>query len=157
MSDLPEENVQDYPRPPALERVPQRLRVMLEGATVAETSNGWRVLETHHPPTYYIPRADVAAALTAAAGRGSLCEWKGRASYWDVEAGGILAPRSAWSYEAPTDRFAPIAGHLAFYASRFDCFVGGEAAWAQPGDFYGGWMTGNLTGTAKGGPGTLHW
>ena len=156
MSGLAVENVQDYPRPPALERVPQRLRVMLNGATVADTSRGWRVLETHHAPTYYLPRADVAARLSPASG-GSLCEWKGRARYWDVEAGGALEPRSAWSYESPSPRFASIAGHLAFYASRFECFVGELEAWAQPGDFYGGWMTPNLRGTAKGGPGTLHW
>ena len=150
------ENVQDYPRPPTLERTPHRLRVMLGGALVAETARGWRVLETHHPPTYYVPREDVTAALTPARG-GSLCEWKGRASYWHVEAGGTRAPRAAWSYEDPTRPFAPIAGHLAFYASRFDAWVGEERAWAQDGDFYGGWMTSNIRGTAKGAPGTLHW
>ena len=150
------ENVQDYPRPPALERTPQRLRVMLAGAMVADTARGWRVLETHHPPTYYIPREDVIAALMPARG-GSLCEWKGRATYWDVEAGGTRAPRAAWSYESPTAAFAPIKGHLAFYASRFDAWVGEDKAWAQDGDFYGGWMTPNIEGMPKGAPGTLHW
>jgi len=155
---LPEEDVQAYPRPPALEPVPRTLRIVLGGAIVAETRAGWRVCETHHAPTYYLPQdAFAAGALRPAPGR-SLCEWKGRAVYWDVAAGGAVRPRAAWSYPAPTPRFAAIADHVAVYAHAMDgCFVGGVAVSPQPGDFYGGWVTPNLRGTVKGGPGTLGW
>ena len=157
MTALPVETVQDYPRPPALEPVPHRLRILLGGGIVAETVAGYRVLETHHAPTYYLPAADVRATLTPARGR-SVCEWKGVASYWDVTLGGVTAPRAAWSYAAPTGRFAPIAGCFAFYAAAMDaCLVAEHRVIPQPGDFYGGWVTDNLRGRIKGAPGTEHW
>lgn len=157
MSTLPIENVQDYPRPPRLEPVPQLLRVLLDGAIVAETSRALRVLETHHAPTYYIPPDDVAAALTPMAGS-SFCEWKGHAAYFDVSAGHVTTHGAAWSYPEPNAGFAVLAGHFAFYASRMEaCFVGDERVVPQPGDFYGGWVTANLTGRVKGTAGTEFW
>lgn len=151
------ENVQDFPRPPALEPVSQTIRVLLGHESVAETSRAFRVLETHHAPTYYLPPEDVAAALTPARGR-SFCEWKGVASYWDVTMNSRTAPRAAWSYAQPTERFSCIAGFLAFYADAMDaCFVGDERVIAQPGSFYGGWITANLRGRIKGAPGTEGW
>ena len=154
---LEPENVQAYPRPPALKAVPQRLRVMLGDEVVADTTAGWRVCETHHAPTYYIPRGDVLARLSPATG-GTFCEWKGQASYWDVTAGRKTAQRAAWSYEAPTPQYRPLAGHVAFYAGLMQaCFVGDAPVIPQPGDFYGGWVTTNLTGRIKGAPGTRHW
>ena len=154
---LPRENVQDYPRPPALEPVAERVRVVLGGETIVDTDRAWRVLETHHAPTYYVPPDAVRAELSAARGR-SLCEWKGMASYWDVGAGGVTAPRAAWSYARPTAAFTAIADHLAFYDSSMEaCLVGDERVIPQPGDFYGGWVTGNLDGIVKGGAGTEGW
>ena len=135
MTPLEIENVQDYPRPPALEPIEQRLRVILAGETVAEGTRGFRVLETHHAPTYYIPAQDVLARLTPSAGT-SFCEWKGRAVYFDVHAGGKTAARAAWSYPHPTSRFVALTDHFAFYASVMDaCFVGDERVIPQPGDF----------------------
>ena len=157
MSSLPIENVQDYPRPPALERVPQGVTIRLGGEIAARTQAAYRVLETHHAPTYYLPPEDVQATLRPAQGA-SFCEWKGRAIYFDIHAGGKTAKRAAWSYPAPTAGFAPLADYLAIYASAMDaCFVGEERVIAQPGDFYGGWVTGNLRGTVKGAAGTEHW
>lgn len=154
---LPPENVQDYPRPPALEPAGATLEVWLGGLCVARTANGLRMLETHHAPTYYIPPRDVAARLIPAGG-GSVCEWKGRARYFDVAAGDAVARRAAWSYPRPTARFAALADHLAFYPGAMDlCRVGGVAVLPQPGDFYGGWVTPNLEGRVKGAPGTLYW
>lgn len=151
------ENVQDYPRPPALLAVSERLRVLLGGALVAETKRGFRVLETHHAPSYYIPADDILAGLTPAQGR-SLCEWKGRAEYWDVTLADCTVPRAAWSYPDPTPAFRPIAGYFAFYATLMDaCFVGDHRVIPQPGSFYGGWVTDNLCGQIKGAPGTEHW
>ncbi len=155
--ELPIENVQSYPRPPALEPVPHAVRVILGSTEVARTVAALRVLETHHAPTYYIPRGDVVAQLTRAAG-GSFCEWKGRAVYWTVTAGGRTAKAAAWSYPQPTSRFAALADHLAFYPGRMDaCWVGDVQVTPQPGDFYGGWVTPNLTGIVKGDAATRHW
>ena len=157
MTAQPIENVQDYPRPPRLEPVPRTLRVTLGGVVVAETDRGFRVLETHHAPTYYLPRVDVTAVLTPTRGR-SICEWKGVATYFDVTADNTTAPRAAWSYATPTPGFAAIAGHIAFYAASLDeCRVGENTVIPQPGDFYGGWVTDNLRGRVKGAPGTEHW
>ena len=154
---MPSEDVQGYPRPPALELVGVTLRIELGGTVIAQTDRALRVLETHHAPTYYLPRADVCAELTRCEAA-SYCEWKGTAEYWDVSAGGMTAPAAAWSYAAPTARFADLAHHLAFYAGKMNaCFVGGVRVIPQPGDFYGGWVTPNLTGQIKGAPGTRHW
>ncbi|MGR3513604.1 MAG: DUF427 domain-containing protein [Paracoccaceae bacterium] len=157
MMALPEEDVQTYPRPPALEPVSHRIEITFGGALIVSTTDAFRVLETHHAPTYYLPRDAVDAVLTQG-GRGSYCEWKGAARYFDVAAGQAKALRAAWTYETPSDRFAPIAGYLAFYAHLMErCSVGGVEATPQPGGFYGGWVTPNLTGIVKGTPGTVHW
>ena len=157
MTSLPRENVQSYPRPPALEPVPQRITIRLGGTVVARTTRALRVLETHHAPTYYLPPEDVLATLRPAPGA-SVCEWKGVARYHDVVAGSATALRAAWSYDRPTAGFAPLAGYLAFYAGLMgEVFVGEVRVIPQPGDFYGGWVTPNLDGRIKGAPGTRHW
>ena len=157
MTPLPREDVATYPRPPALEPVPQPIEIHLGGVLVASTSRALRVLETHHAPTYYLPPEDIRATLRPTAG-GSFCEWKGRASYLDVTAGDKTAKRAAWRYLEPTPRFAALAGYIAFYAGAMDeCRVGGVQVLPQPGDFYGGWVTPNLDGIVKGAPGTQHW
>ena len=157
MTDLPCENVQSYPRPPALEPMPQRIVVRLGGMLVAETTRALRVLETHHAPTYYVPPEDIQATLRPASQR-SFCEWKGVARYFDVLAGSATAPMAAWAYDAPTARFAALAGYVAFYAGLMEgAWVGDMRVIPQPGDFYGGWVTPNLVGRIKGAPGTQHW
>ena len=157
MTDLPPEDVQHYPRPPAMEPVSQRVRVVLGGAVVADTGRALRVLETHHAPTYYIPPGDVSATLSPAGG-GSFCEWKGQARYFDVTAGGVTAEQAAWCYDAPTPGFTDLVGYLAFYAGLMEaCFVGDARVGPQDGSFYGGWVTPNLRGRIKGARGTEHW
>ena len=157
MTALPDENVQSYPRPPALEPVPQRVEVVFGGTLIVDTVHALRVLETHHAPTYYLPKAEIEAELRPAAGR-SFCEWKGQARYFDLVLGDAVAPRAVWGYDSPTPRFAALKDHVAIYASQLDAArVGGVAVIPQPGDFYGGWVTPNLTGQIKGAPGTLHW
>ena len=153
-----QESVWDYPRPPRLEPVDQRLRVVLGGETIADTISGWRVLETSHPPVYYLPRSDILrGALVPAAGR-SVCEWKGAAIYFDVTGGGARVAAAAWGYPQPTEPFRPIRDHIAFYPGAMDaCFVGDEQARPQPGGFYGGWITSGIVGPFKGEPGTAGW
>ena len=158
MSDLPRENVQTYPRPPTLEPVAARLSVRFGGAEIAATTRGFRVLETHHAPTYYFPPEDVAeGTLHPAPGR-TICEWKGAAAYFDVVGGDDVAPRAAWSFPDPSPGFRPMAGYVAFYAGPMEaCFVGDTRVLPQPGSFYGGWVTPNLDGIVKGARGTEHW
>lgn len=153
-----QESVWDYPRPPRLERVPEHIRILLGGQVLVDTTAAYRVLETSHPPTYYLPEHDVAPGALIPAGGGSVCEWKGPALYYDVELGGRRAARAGWTYPAPLHPFEPIAGHVAFYAGPMDaCFVGDERAEPQPGGFYGGWVTGRIAGPFKGEPGTWGW
>ncbi|WP_027481167.1 DUF427 domain-containing protein [Deinococcus pimensis] len=154
-----QESVWDYPRPPRLERATRRVRVILGGEVIADSARAFRVLETSHPPVYYVPREDVRpGALTRAPGA-SHCEYKGRATYWTVRGGsGLEAPAAAWSYEHPDAPYEALAGHVAFYPARMDaCLLDDEQVTPQPGDFYGGWITRDIVGPFKGGPGTNGW
>ncbi len=152
------ENVQDYPRPPDLQPAGTRLRAVFAELTVADSMDGLRVLETHHAPSYYIPPADVVMAALVPTSRETFCEWKGRAVYYDLIVNGRRSRNAAWSYPAPTARFAALRDHVAFYATSLDAaYVGEIKVQPQPGDFYGGWVTPNLTGRIKGAVGTLHW
>ena len=157
MTDLPRENVQDYPRPPALEPVSHRIVIRLGGAVAADTTAAFRVLETHSAPTYYLPPEDVHATLIPTV-RTSFCEWKGKARYYDLVSGGKTAKQAVWSYDDPVEAFSPITGYLAFYVGLMDeCRVGEVLATPQAGGFYGGWVTPNLDGRIKGEPGTEGW
>jgi uncharacterized protein (DUF427 family) len=157
MIERERENVQSYPRPPALEPVQQRITVRLGGVIAAETTRALRVLETHHAPSYYLPPEDIHATLRPVPGS-TFCEWKGMARYFDVIAGGKTASRAAWVYDNPTTRFAALAGYVALYAGLMDeAWVGDLRVIPQPGDFYGGWVTPNLEGKIKGASGTQHW
>jgi uncharacterized protein (DUF427 family) len=153
------ESVWDYPRPPRLEAFAERIRIRHSGRTVPDTAEALRILETSHPPVYYIPRQDMATdLLRPSASRQSFCEFKGMASYWDLVIEGSVVCDVGWSYARPVATYAALAGHLAFYASKVDeCWVGDERAEPQAGDFYGGWITKNLRGPFKGAPGTLGW
>ena len=152
------ERVWDYPRPPALVPCERRARVQFGGETVADSTRALRVLETSHPPTIYFPPEDVRADLLRPASGGSLCEWKGMATYFDVVAGGKVAARSAWAYPSPVARYAELVDHLCFYPSRMDaCFLDDERVRSQEGDFYGGWITDDLVGPFKGARGTAGW
>lgn len=153
-----QESVWAYPRPPRLEVASKRLRVVFGGVTIADTRRGFRVLETSHPPVYYFPPADIRVTHLSDAGGGSVCEWKGAARYFDIEAGGRSAPRAAWCYPRPTPRFEAIRGYVAFYGQLMDeCHVGIQRARPQAGRFYGGWITDDIVGPFKGEPGTVGW
>jgi uncharacterized protein (DUF427 family) len=153
-----QESVWDYPRPPRVEPVPERLRVVVDGEVVADTVRGHRVLETSHPPTYYIPAEDVRADLLRPSARTTVCEFKGRATYAGLVVGRRVVEDAAWSYPDPAPGFGAIRGAWAFYAGRVDeAWVGEERVQPQPGDFYGGWVTSRISGPFKGGPGTLGW
>ena len=174
-------NVHNFPRPPLLERTSRHLRITWSGTTVLDTKAGWWVLETTHPPTYYLPRSDLTSSVTLSQvpNKSSLCEWKGRATYWKLKNNdtGEEVKNKIWSYESPTPGFKDIKSYLCFYASGvpWECFVDDEKVQPQEGkslqvatacldakahssgDFYGGWVTSELEGPMKGGPGTWGW
>ena len=153
-----QESVWDYPRPPRLEPVRHRIKVELGGRVVAETTGAYRVLETSHPPNYYLPPDDIVPGTLARTHHRSLCEWKGLAHYFDVLAGERVEQDAAWGYDRPSAVFEAIAGYVAFYAGRMDaCWVGDELVVPQPGGFYGGWITAELAGPFKGVPGSQGW
>lgn len=153
-----QESVWDYPRPPRVEPVGRHVRVVHAGAVVADSARALRVLETSHPPGIYIPPEDCDATLLRPAAGRSFCEWKGVAVYWDVVVGDETSPAAAWSYPDPVPSFAALRDHLSFYPGRVDeCFLGGERVRAQEGGFYGGWITDDVVGPFKGGPGTGGW
>lgn len=152
------ESVWDYPRPPRVEPFAGLIEIHHGGYVLAKSSSTYRVLETSHPPVFYIPPADIMIELLSKTGRTSICEFKGLAVYYDLEAPGLNIESVAWAYEEPRRGFEVIKDHLAFYPSKLEaCYVDGEKVKPQDGDFYGGWITANIKGPFKGGPGTRGW
>jgi uncharacterized protein (DUF427 family) len=153
-----QESVWDYPRPPRVEETAKLIRVVFNGKVIAETRRAQRVLETSHPPVYYIPPEDVRMEYLTASGRQTWCEWKGRAGYYDLDVDGKQVRDAAWFYPNPVVGYEVIEGCVAFYPGKMDaCFVDGERVRAQPGGFYGGWITDDIVGPFKGEPGTVGW
>ncbi|WP_210503758.1 DUF427 domain-containing protein [Nocardioides xinjiangensis] len=152
------ESVWDYPRPPRVEPTGEHVVVSHAGVVVADTTAALRVLETSHPPTYYLPRDAFAADVLRPARGASWCEWKGRAAYLDLVVGDEVLAAVAWTYPTPSQGFERLVDHVALYPGRVDrCTVDGEVVEPQPGGFYGGWITSRVTGPFKGGPGTTGW
>jgi uncharacterized protein (DUF427 family) len=152
-----QESVWDYPRPPRLESSSARIQVWFDSTLVADTTSALRVLETYHPPTFYLPPEDVFDAALRPNPATSFCEWKGVGSYFDVVAGSSRAERAAWTYRDPTPSFAPLAGYISFYPGMVDCRVDDEKVEPQPGRFYGGWVTSAVSGPFKGSAGMDGW
>jgi uncharacterized protein (DUF427 family) len=152
------ERVSEYPRPPRLETVSRQVRVVFADKTLVETGAALRVLETFHPPTYYLPASAFVPGVLVPTSGSSFCEWKGQARYWSIAVAGHIAERAGWSYPHPTTAFAALRDHIAVYPGAMDaCFVGTQRVRPQPGGFYGGWITDELVGPFKGGPGTEFW
>ena len=152
------ESVWDYPRPPIWEKVAGRIKVVFGDQVIVDTNAALRVLETSHPPVYYLPPEDIATDALTATDRKSICEWKGVAHYFHVQANGLFAEFAAWGYPQPTPEFGAITNHVAFYAHLMDgCYVNGQRVQAQSGGFYGGWITPDIDGPFKGVPGSKGW
>jgi uncharacterized protein (DUF427 family) len=152
-----QESVWDYPRPPRLEQDSRDVRVMLGDIEIARSSRAMRLLETASPPTFYLPPQDVRTEYLHKVSGTSICEWKGKAQYWSVQAGDQRVDRVAWSYPGAYAPYEAIRDWFCFYPSRVDCFVNDQRVRAQPGDFYGGWITDEVKGPFKGDPGTQGW
>ncbi len=153
------ESVWDYPRPPSVLPSDERVVIELDRAVIVDTRRALRVLETSHPPVYYLPAEDVAAGLLRPVSGTTWCEFKGTAAYFDILApSGRTLRRAAWHYPQPNVGYEALTGHVAVYPGLMDrCSVDDETVVAQPGDFYGGWITSRVSGPFKGGPGTVGW
>ncbi len=153
-----QESVWDYPRPPRLEASTKHIQIIFNGLKLADTHRAFRVLETSHPPSYYISPDDIQMQYLHTTLQGSWCEWKGQASYYTVTVGDKEAINVGWFYTNPHQVFEAIKDYVAVYPSRMDaCYVDGELVQAQLGDFYGGWITKDIIGPFKGGMGTWGW
>jgi uncharacterized protein (DUF427 family) len=153
-----QESVWDYPRPPRVEPRTERVVVRLGGQVIADTTDSVRVLETSHPPVYYLSTEAFPAGVLVPVKGTSICEYKGQARYFDVVAGGVVAPRAGWTYPDPSRGFEVLRGRVALYPGKMDsCEIDGERVMPQGGGFYGGWITSQIVGPFKGGPGTTGW
>jgi uncharacterized protein (DUF427 family) len=158
-----QESVWDYPRPPRLELSQKHIEIICAGVKIADSRRAFRMLETSHPPVYYIPLVDIKGSTLELVNGTSFCEWKGTASYYNLRIGQLVEPKAAWYYPEPSKAFQAIKHHVAFYASRMKwfegdgCFVDGERVVPQPGEFYGGWITSDVVGPFKGEPGSRGW
>lgn len=152
------ENVWDYPRPPAVVPCERRVRVVLGGVTIVDSTAALRVLETSHPPAIYVPPGDIAPGALTPSGRRTFCEFKGWADAYDVAGGDLIARDGAWAYADPSPGYEALAGFVSFYPGRMDgAWLDDERVRPQEGGFYGGWITADVTGPFKGGPGTRGW
>ena len=153
-----QESVWDYPRPPRVEKSTERIQITLGGAVIADSVDAVRVLETSHPPVYYLPRKDFADGVLSPAPGSSFCEFKGSAKYVTVQGGDVVAAGAGWFYPSPSAGFDELRDRVAVYPGAMDaCTVDGETVTPQEGDFYGGWITSRVVGPFKGAPGTLGW
>lgn len=153
-----QESVWDYPRPPAFSPDDRLVTVVLDGEEIARSGGTIRILETSHPPTFYIPPGDVRVERLEASPHTSFCEFKGQAIYFNLRAGDRHIEAAAWCYPDPSPGYGSIAGFFAFYPNKVDrCTVDGRIVVPQPGEFYGGWITPDVVGPFKGEPGTMAW
>jgi uncharacterized protein (DUF427 family) len=135
------------------------VRIELGGEVIADSADALRVLETSHPPTIYLPPADVRGDLLSdSRARSTWCEFKGSARYLDATVDGRTVHAIAWTFTEPTAGYEAICDHVSFYPGRVDAaWMDDERVHAQEGDFYGGWITSDLVGPFKGAAGTLGW
>ena len=153
-----QESVWDYPRPPRLEGSKKHIQVVFNGIIIADTQRAQRILETSHPPVYYIPPQDVKLEYFTPTQRTTFCEWKGAASYYTITVGDKTVANAAWYYRQPTHPYEALTNFIAFYPSKMEaCLVDGERVQPQASNFYGGWITNDIVGPFKGGPGTFGW
>lgn len=153
-----QESVWDYPRPPKVEDVNKHIRIIFNNQLIVDTQRAKRLLETSHPPNYYIPPEDIRTDYLMQTAHSSFCEWKGRANYYTLQVGDRTAENVAWYYPEISSSYKELEGYVSFYPGPMDaCYVDDEKVQPQAGNFYAGWITRDIVGPFKGGPGTLGW
>jgi len=153
-----QESVWDYPRPPAIEEVSDHIRIIAFDTIILDANNSFRILETSHPPTYYLPVKSFKNCSIEESRKTSFCEFKGQASYYDLKVGNEIIESFGWGYKKPNNNYSQIKNHICVYAHKVDsCYVNDERVQAQEGDYYGGWITSKIVGPFKGATGTWGW
>ena len=153
-----QESVWDYPRPPIVEPTNKHIQIIFADVMIADTTQALRVLETSHPPVYYLPQNDILMRYLSFTKKTTVCEWKGEASYFSMLTSDKSAINAAWTYLSPKHPYEDIRNYIAFYPSMMDvCMVDKEIVVPQPGKFYGGWITRDIVGPFKGEIGSLNW
>ena len=150
-------SVWDFPRPAQLVADQREVIIRWGEIEVARTRRAITVLETSHPPSFYLPWADVAQHLLQRQPGSSFCEWKGPAQYWSLAHGNDRLDGVAWSYPRPLAGAEALAECVAFYPANLHCSVDGALVQPQLGGFYGGWITPDLAGPFKGDAGSSSW
>ena len=97
---------------------PKRVRVLLDGVVIAETTHALKLKEASYPAVNYVPRGDADMSLLARTERVTHCPYKGDANYFSIVAGGKTVENAIWTYETPFPAMTEITGHLAFYPDK---------------------------------------
>ena len=109
--------------PITIEPNPRRVIVRFGDTVIADSRRALTLREAHYPPVQHIPREDAEMALLEPSTHQTYCPYKGDASYLSARSGGKALANAIWSYQAPYDAVAAIAGYLAFYPDRFEISV----------------------------------
>ncbi|WP_421765424.1 DUF427 domain-containing protein [Ekhidna sp.] len=156
--DPGQESVWDYPRPPAIEQYSKHIRIVFNETIILDTNHSFRILETSHPPSYYLPKSSFKKGVLIKTAKTSFCEFKGRAHYYNIVLDNQIVKDAAWGYDSPNHRYGAIKNHICVYAKLMEaCFINHERVTPQPGGFYGGWITKNVVGPFKGVPNSWGW
>lgn len=146
MPDSKYKSILDYPLPPVPENFYKNVRIIFNGIEIANSKKAIRVLEKGHPPVYYISNDNVKMEYLVPAENHSTCPWKGEASYYHVKIGDKEARYACWYYPEPVPEFISIKNYIAFYPRKMDaCYINDELVTPEPGKFYGGWITKDIT------------
>jgi uncharacterized protein (DUF427 family) len=101
----------------------RRVRVEIDGETVAHSTHASFLYETGLPTRYYFPKTDVRMDLMTATDRVTACPYKGTARYWSVAVDGVSHENIVWGYDSPFPESQKIAGLVAFYNEKVDIYV----------------------------------
>jgi uncharacterized protein (DUF427 family) len=97
-----------------------KVRVIVAGKIVAESTQAVQLEEKGHPPVYYLPRDDADMSLLVRTAHYTYCPYKGDCSYYSIPVGGPKSENAVWTYEKPHEAVSDIKEHLAFYPTRVD-------------------------------------
>ena len=125
-----DEEVFTHPRDPytRLDILPssRRVRVEIDGVTVADTTNASFLYETNLPTRYYMPKTDVRFDLLKPTDLETHCPYKGTARYWSVEVEGKTHENVVWGYDNPLPESQKVLGLVAFYNEKLDIYIDEE-------------------------------
>ena len=122
-----DEEVYVHPRDPftRVDILPsgRRVRVEIDGVTVADSTNGSFLFETSLPTRFYLPKTDVRMDLLTPTDTATHCPYKGTARYWSAVVNGNTYDDIVWGYDTPLPESQKIAGLVSFYNEKVDIYV----------------------------------